>query len=432
MSFTPSRLASLILLAGFLGSFYWFFPTHSADLMATWLAGNFLAAGQPDQVYPTLTEYFQMYPPDQWRPFMAQEYKYEGPMFPYLYPPLWAKLAGWFVNINFWRLSAVALVINSALLMATILLAYRATRTALNPALYVGMALFFLLSNFIGTVALVENQPQIFVSFLLVLTMERIRNNAPISAGAALAIAAAIKIYPVIFALLLIFGRERKAFASFVVFGAALGLLSLMWAGWPLHKTFLELTRLISASVLVASISFNFDAVIGQVFFADHLVWLPGLEAPTPASPSPGWYSMARPDIWRILSTFALLVAIALLSRVASRVDRSTFASVLWPLAMMVVALFSPIAWSIYYIPAACFAPVLIEKLGPKLGTVFLVLPFGLIFSPLVKYYRLMRDTEYLPVHYPYQLAGVLAMVILALGFALAVRKSLQIENQAL
>ena len=424
MLFTPTRQTAFVLLVGFAVSFFMIFPTHSSDLMATWLAGKFLAAGLPDQVYPAVTEMFQMYPPDQWRPFMVREYQYEGPVFPYLYPPIWAKFAEIFANVNFWRLSAVVLAINCALLMATILLAYRATRSTLNPALFMGLALFFLLSTYIGTVALEENQPQIFVSFLLVLTIERIRNNAPMVAGCALAIAAAIKIYPVIFALLLLFGRERRAFASFVVFGAALGLASLLLAGWPLHETFLELTRLISASVLVAGISFNFDAVIAQLFFAESLVWLPALDTPTQGNPKPGWYSMVRPTAWRFASIAAMLVAVTLLARAFSRADRATQTSVLWPLAILVVALLSPIAWVIYYIPAACFAPVLIEKLGKTLGTTFLVLSFGLIFNPFVPFYRQARDWENWTIHYPYQVIGVLAVTILAFGFALAAWRS--------
>ncbi|MFV2002865.1 MAG: glycosyltransferase family 87 protein [Paracoccaceae bacterium] len=421
MHVTSMRLAALILFAGFFTSFYWYFPTISADLMATILAGKFLAMGRPDQVYPALTDIFLMYPPSEWRGFMALEYGYEGPVFPFIYPPLWAKLAALLAGLNLWRVAAVALVINTALLFLTIVLAMHATRTRLNPAIYAALATFFLMSNLIGTIALLQNQPQILVSFLLVLAIERARNGGPIAAGAALALAAAIKIYPAFFALFWLFGRERRAFGAFVVFGGALGLISLIWAGWPLHQAFLDQLRLISGSVLVTGITYNLDAAVAQLFFASDLVRIVGLEAPTPVNPDPGWFSMLRPGLWRITSPAILLIAVALLTRGFASVDRATQAAALWPLALIVVAILSPISWSYYFIPAACFAPVLLERLGLRRGAFFLVLAFGLIFRPNMRLYRVLSDLDGWPT-YVSQLAGVLAMVILAAGFWQATR----------
>ena len=59
------------------------------------------------------------------------------------------------------------------------------------------------------------------------------RNNTPILAGIALAIAAAIKIYPAFFALFWLFSREKRAFAAFVIAGGIIGANSVLWAGWP-------------------------------------------------------------------------------------------------------------------------------------------------------------------------------------------------------
>lgn len=437
MTFTPMRLAAFILLAGFATSFFWFFPTLSADLMATWLAGHFLTAGQPEQVYPALTEVFLMYPPSEWRAFMAEEYQYEGPIFPFIYPPIWAKLGQFMAEFNFWRVTAVALVINCALLMATPMLAYRATRSTLNPAIFMGLGVFFLLGNHIGTSALQQNQPQILVSFLLVLTVERIRANAPVVAGLALAIAAAIKIYPAFFALFLLFGRERRAFWAFLTFGVALGLLSLLWSGWPLHRAFLDQVSLISNSVLVTVISFNLDATIAQVFFTDSLIWVAGLEPPTPSVQNPGWYTHERPFTWRLLSSGVLFLALALLTRAFTRADRDIQTAILWPLALTVIALISPISWVYYYIPAACFAPVLLERLGAKLGTVYLLLSFGPIFSPFTKFFRSDKSFEIQAPHHLegvppffYQIIGVTAFLILAIGFAHAVWRSQGSDQQ--
>ena len=66
-----STLASLVLLAGF-AFWSWGSPADhpSADLLATWLAGSFLAAGEAGQVYADSAASFQMVPPPAWAPLM--------------------------------------------------------------------------------------------------------------------------------------------------------------------------------------------------------------------------------------------------------------------------------------------------------------------------------------------------------------------------
>lgn len=428
MTLSSTRLAALILLTGFAASFFWFFPTYSADLMATWLAGVFLKAGQPDQVYPAFTEFFLMYPPSEWRTFMSDTYGYSGPVYPFLYPPLWAKLSQLVADINFWRITAVALAINAALQMLTVWLAWRAVRTQMNAALFVVIAVVFLLGTHIGTISLQQNQPQIFVSFLLVLAIERNRFRSSAVAGIALALAASIKLYPALFALFWLFGGERKAFLSFLVFGVALAAISVIWAGWPLHQLFLEQISLISDTVLVTAISFSYDAAIAQLFYGDSLIHVPGLEPPTPSVPEPGWYAMPRPETWRYLSSFVLLSAIGTFSYAFSRASRDVQTAILWPMALTVVALLSPISWAYYYLPTACFAPVLIAKLGQRLGAAILLLSFAPIFWPFVRFYRLTEDWPDWPP-YLYQIASVAAFTILTIGFAIALKREWQIRQ---
>ena len=423
MTIHPMRLGVLILLAGFALSFYRFFLPYSGDLMATWLAGHFLNVGRPDQVYPLLTDFFIMHPPSEWRAYMAEAYGYEGPMFPFLYPPLWAKVAELASDVNFWMIAAVALALNAGLLMASTWLAYRASRSGLHPALYFGIVLLILHVTHIGTLALYENQPQILVSFLLILAVERSRAKAPITAGLALAIAASIKLYPALFALFWLFGRNNRAFLAFAAFGTALGLASVIWAGWPLHAAFLDQIRLISRTVLLTGVSFNIDATIAQLFFLDMLQWVPSLEPPNEYNDAPGWYAMAKPPAWRILSGAILLSVVALLCLAFHRANAAVQASILWPLALTAVALLSPLSWVYYYLPAAYFAPVLLEKLGPKLGAAIIAIGFGLLSAPIVPLYWAIEDRIGWP-HHLYQIVGVVALTFLAFGFLLALWKA--------
>ena len=133
---------------------------------------------------------------------------------------------------------------------------------------------------------------------------------------------------------------------------------------------------------------------------------------------------MARPETWRVLSSGLLFSTIAALTFAFSRADRATQSSILWPLALTATALLSPISWAYYYLPAACFAPVLIEKLGPRLGTAFLVATFAPIFGPVIGFYRLTQDWPGWPL-YLYQIVSIVCLTILSLGFAVALARVL-------
>ena len=255
----------------------------------------------------------------------------------------------------------------------------------------------------------------------MILAVERARNGSEILAGAALALAAAIKIYPALFALLWLAGGDRRALASFAVFGMTLGLVSIAWAGWPLHIAFLEQLRTISNSVLVTRITLNIDAAVAQTVFRDDLVRVPALEAPAGSGSSAGWYSMVRPIWWQIGSPAALVVAIGALMRLYARSDDAARTTAVWPLALTVIPLLSPIAWPYYYIPAACLAPALLDRLGGKLGALVLLAGFGPIFTPIAEYFRMSGNADGFAL-YPFQLLAVAALITLAAGFHLAAR----------
>lgn len=424
MTRTQTRISAILLLAAFFGSYWWFFPTFSSDLMAVWLAGSYMEMGRPDQVYPAVTDYFLMYPPSEWRDFMWAEYEYDGPIYPYLYPPIWAKLAALISGINFWVVTVGALLMNSALQMVIIWLALRAVRPAnMSASFYVFLALVFMLGTHVGTISLQQNQPQIFVSFLLVLAIERSRNGADRAAGAALAIAAALKLYPAIFAVFWLVTGNWRALKSFAVVGIGLGAISVIWAGWPLHLDFLAQVRLISDSVLMTAISFNLDAAVSQLFFFDELNWVPALEPATASVPDPGWYSMVRPTIWKVASNILLISALAYSAYLYRRADHDTRHALIWPFALTLISVLSPLTWVYYFIPTVCFAPAIVDRLGLKRGLLLWSVPLLLIFGPFVDYYRVIEDMGG-PKIFAYQWAGFLSFSLLSYAFWQASRAS--------
>ncbi|MFZ1663051.1 MAG: hypothetical protein WAT77_13945, partial [Paracoccaceae bacterium] len=64
----------------------------SADFHALWIAGQWLADGRPDLVYPTDPTFFTMLPPPEWIDRLEAE-GFSGQVYPFIYPPIWAWLA---------------------------------------------------------------------------------------------------------------------------------------------------------------------------------------------------------------------------------------------------------------------------------------------------------------------------------------------------
>lgn len=117
--------------------------------------------------------------------------------------PIWAFVSGWLTTIT--TIETVvnwANTINPLLIVCMVILAWRASGSTMSAHSYTLLGLLVLVLTQIGIVLILQNQPQIFVSLLIVLALERHRSGAPLTAGAVLALAAAIKLYPALLALL--------------------------------------------------------------------------------------------------------------------------------------------------------------------------------------------------------------------------------------
>jgi len=282
MTSRSTRTAYLLVVIVSAMSFAVFYNLRSPDLLASWLGGHFYQIGAWDQIYPADTITYSMLPPDGWLPHL-QEKGYVGSVFPFIYPPLWAHVFGWLTNITtFETFSNVARAINPALMGAMVILAWRSIASAQSVALYTFIGLFILVSTFVGLIPIYQNQPQILVSFLIVLAIERSRYNAPVTAGVALAIAASIKLYPALFALFWLASGNHKAFFSFLACGLALAGVSVGLAGWPLHQTFLQEISVINNTALVTSMNVSIDGVIAQVLFPENLEFIRSAESRQP------------------------------------------------------------------------------------------------------------------------------------------------------
>ncbi|MBT8409529.1 MAG: DUF2029 domain-containing protein [Alphaproteobacteria bacterium] len=400
----------------------------SSDLYATWLAGTFYRAGDLASIYPVEGEVFTMRPPAAW---VAYDRGLGGTaaLFPFIYPPIWAVLASYLVPLTtFGAVVTVATWINAALIAGMLALAWRAARVRLGFVPFVLIGFIAIHFSLVGFVATLENQPQILVSFLMVLTVERLRAGDDRSAGAALALAAAIKVYPAFFALFFIASRNWRAVAAFAVVGGGLGLLSIALAGWPLHAEYLAQLSLISRTVLLTAISYNVHALIGNLVALDGFTLVESLRITEPGQDKGGWMVTAKPAPWVMATTLSLIAAFTVMALAFARADIGTRSRYIWPIGFAVVTLLSPISWSYYLLPVFAFLPVLIDRHGPARGLAVIAILVAPFLTQVVPLYMRVPIAPY-----PIQFVGTAALALIILTFALAARtpKSAQNAEQA-
>lgn len=413
---SPATLVVIALFAAV--SVLAFRDRSSADLMAVWLAGEAVGMGRPDLLYPPDTAYFSMLPPPDWIAWLTAR-GYTGDVFPFIYPPLWAWLAA--------RLSAVIaydgfLRIMSALLPALIglmlVFAHRLAAPAMRQASYVAGGLALIALTFIGAIALHQNQPQIIVALLVVAAIERSEHGAPRTAGILLALAAAIKVVPVLYALLWLMMRRWRELAAFAVTGAALAALSVAVMGWPAHAAFLRMLGIISDTGLLIRFNYSIGTALMQVFAPDSIVWVPdAMAGANPARAAFGYNVIPLPAAVSLSLKLAQLATVILCGRLLARAATTEERAALWPFAMIAISLTGPLSWSHHYLAPAAFLPMIALRLRPALAAAAAV-AILLFLSPLIGVPGLpiagLRD--------PIQLTGTLVMIGIA-GLFLAIRR---------
>ncbi|TDL76044.1 DUF2029 domain-containing protein [Palleronia sediminis] len=387
-----------------------FSAPKGSDLFALWMAGKAFAMDRPDLIYAQ-GDLFTLLPPAEWAPIAAAE-GFSGVLFPYLYPPLWAALmapvTGW---LDFRTFVLILHAANLALLAATFWLAWRATGRTLPLAAYMVAATAAVMGTFIGMIAMAELQVQILVAFLCILCVERLRAGAELSAGAALALAASLKLFPALLVVLLIARGRMHAAASFAVTGGVLGGLSILLAGWPLHAEMFRVLGAVSSTIVAIPVSFSIDGILGFLF--QDLALVSSARTPDIDATIAGALIGAKGALWSRLSLFALVATLAAGVWLARRPAAPE--ALAWGATMVLVALVSPLGWSHYFIAPAALAPALIPALGWRAPA----LALAPLAWPLVGAWNLAIPG--LPLQ---AMIGFAAMAALAMLFARAILRA--------
>jgi len=388
-----------------------------ADLLAVWVAGEFWQMGRVDAIYPAADGLFTMLTPEGWTAWLADTQGYHDFVYPFLYPPLWAVVMGTLAPSDFTPIAAASYWVNAGLLVATVVLAIRATGALLHPVLHAAFVLVIFLTTEIASVGFLQGQPHIFVAFLLVLAVERSRAGAGATAGGALALAASIKLFPVIYVVIWLARGEKRALVSFAVVGGALALASVVLAGWPLHAAFLHNVRQMGQTLLVIGNTMSFDAVIGKLILSDTLQVVHGPSIGSLGGAHTFWHVAERPALWAACASAGLVLVLAGSAYAARRMPVAALHAGLWPCLLTLSVLFTPTGWIYYMLPAAVFAPVLLAALPRPRGAAFFLGGLLLFFSARLDLFKasgsFVVDEVFLYV------AGAL---VWGIGFALAAR----------
>jgi len=367
--FKATSMRLPLFLVGFLFFAYLvlFFDAPSDDLRSIWLAGQYFDQG-PAGVYPGSLGTFNMSPPDLWiESVVAQDVS--RPVYPFIYPPLWAWAAEPITGaLSFDQFKFISTVINAALVCASLLLACRITNSGESAMVFIVVGLIVCATSVVVLLPMEQNQPQILVSFLILLAIERERAGYQVLGGLALALAAAIKLYPAIFAIFWLCAGRRSAFASFTIFGAILGLISVYVAGWPLHRAFLHEISAISGTVLLSAANFSLDPLVAYLFVAQSNMTEITSEI---TGGTTNWRVYQKSALWNIVSIAVQLAGVVLLGVLAWRTRLKD--PLFWPLAFLVVSWLSPLSWLYHYLTAFFFLPALLRRFGVAVGS-FLVL----------------------------------------------------------
>ena len=335
LALTVWTLYHLVLLWG----------TWPPDLAAIYIAGYLWDTGAPALIYAAPAHFFGGAPPD-WAPVIARLGGPDGGAFPFIYPPAWAAIMAPLTRvISAQGFFNAAFAVQLPLVALCIPLARRIAGSRMHPLKWALLGIVLLESATPFYSAINQAQPTILVCLLILIALERSLAGAPRMAGSALALAAAIKITPVIFAILFITRRDWRALGWCALTGAAFLAADVAICGLAPNLWFLAALKGAASTTLISPVNVSARALTD--------FWL-ALAAQVHIWPAPNLYifelpawlrhlsTLANLGLWLILGGRILLAAQGLDARPRMMVSALALSTGLF--------LFGPLGWQHYYL----------------------------------------------------------------------------------
>jgi hypothetical protein len=380
------------------------------DLAAVYFAAGFWAEGRFSEIYAAPALFFGTDYAPSWTAAVTASGHADEIVYPYVYPPIWAALfAPVAAALTPDRFFQLAYAVQIPLIAASILLAWRIMGRPFGFTRWVLVSLVLFMLSMPMTQSLTLNQPQILVGFLTLLAMDRLGAGRAVLAGAILGLAAAIKLSPILLLVLFLPDRDWRRLAAALGTAALIAALSLIVAGWPLHRAFLDRLATISGEVVVTEINY----ALKTMFYMLTDPGGDGLVAATKrvlVAPLPAWINPLLVALFVVGSTL-------LLARLRGLAPAERLRRGLAPM-LILATLTAPLSWAHHYLTALLLVPGLVA-LWPRAVAWPAILAIALAQNALVLRWLNPADvTDGLPMY-----VGTLTYALAALAFALAPRQ---------
>ncbi|OCX66929.1 hypothetical protein BFP70_03645 [Thioclava sp. SK-1] len=355
-----SRVVIWLLL--FLWATVTYFLNHNTwgdDLAALWFAGHFWANGQHTLIYAA-PELFFNGTPAQWQPFVDAMGIRGEEAFPFIYPPIWAAVMGPITQImSAQTFNNITLALLVAMLAACPVLAEKLARPKwMSYGHFMLYAFGLLLFAVPVHAAIWLKQPTVLTTFLILLALVIVQ-RAPFWAGVAIAIAGAIKLTPIVFVLVMLQARHRRALYGALMAVAICVAASAVIVGPELHAAFLAQTHLASESSVMAFMNPSPRVLVHAIMA------LMGSAPELAITDKNVVIFQPLPMISTVLAACALLIALPAL-RLMWQNSGSQARSLSTLGIAIVVFLFGPLSWLHYLILPMLLLPALGYALSPK------------------------------------------------------------------
>ena len=251
----------------------------------------------------------------------------------------------------------------------------------ISPTLWALLAFGLLFITAAGYMTYWLGQPQVIVSAITLASALALARGRDLSAGGLLAVAAAAKLSPALLVVLFVMERRWRALAAFAAVGAALAILSVALAGWPLHAELLDKLARIEAHTLVSRILVSLELVLFQLHetLLGTANWVIGQPR------------MAMEPVWIAWTVRLALAASLVLTYVATRhLPPRTRIWTRFYLLLLATLVTNPLGWMHYMVLPLTLLPALYELLPRRtaslalfaLGSVF-SMPLFLLMAPM-------------------------------------------------
>ncbi len=307
---------------------------RGGDLGPSYVACRLMVSHETEHLYAYDPKDFSEVGPDAAWERIAAEGHLTGMLHPYVQTPLWASaLAPLCARTSFKSFARVFALLEMASFAGILWLVGRYwTPELLNPCV-VGLILLLLYLSIPFRFAMLMLQTHVLFLFMIVASLLLAERRRTVSAGLLLACAAAVKLTPGFLVVYWLLQRRWRAAASMAAWSAVLWLTTLIVDGRALVAAYTANLRRISETLLITDLNQSYASwVIGRGYPAEELAHLHSY-------PLPGWVKWTGTGLM-----FVCLVMGGLLDRRKNKVPLGAM------IALVGAMLFSPIAWSHYFV----------------------------------------------------------------------------------